>query len=99
MPALLVALSEAHRRKSDKDYDFLDDDTYVFDDGVRIKVFHRYREGGGHTSFLSLGDSLNYFYPSNLTDKKYKTAEDAARAGWVWKKEELIRTIGQIKDK
>ncbi len=99
VPDIVKMEKGPHGRKSDKDYDFLDDDTYVFDDGVRIKVFHRYREGGGHTSFLSLGDSLNYFYPSNLTDKKYKTAEDAARAGWVWKKEELIRTIGQIKDK
>lgn len=98
VPDIVKVERGAHGRKSDKDYDYLDDDTYVFDDGTRIKVFHRYREGGGHTSFLSLGDSLNYFYPSNLTSKNYETAEDAARAGWVWKKEELIRTIGAIKD-
>lgn len=98
VPGIVKMERGPHGRKSDKDYDYLDDDTYVFDDGVRIKVFHRYREGGGHTSFLSLGDSMNFFYPSNLTGKKYKTAEDAARAGWVWKREELIRTIGEIKD-
>lgn len=85
-----------HGRMLDSDTDYTDDDTYVFKDGVSIKVFHRYREGGGHTSFLSLGSSLDYYYPSNLSDKKYKTAEDAARAGWVWKKKELIRTIGTI---
>ena len=88
----------SHGRKSDKDYDYTDDDTYIFEDGVSIKVYHRYREGGGHSSFLSLGSSLNYYYPDNLKANKYKSAEDAARAGWVWKKENLERTIGAIKD-
>lgn len=88
-----------HGRKMDSDYDYTDDDTYVFDDGTSIKVFHRYRDGGGHSSFLSLGSSLNYYYHSGDSDKHYKTAEDAARAGWVYKKKDgLVRTKGLIDD-
>lgn len=77
-----------HYRVFDSNKDYTDDDTYVFADGVSIKVYHHYRKGVS-----------NYYYPVNITDTdmRYKTAEDAARAGWVYEKKKVKRTIGVIK--
>ena len=88
IPEITEVTKGVHGRLLDSDYDFLDTDYYDFKDGTTITVYHRYLK----TPF----SESEYWYPkSNLESVKYNNAIDAAKAGWVYKKHELLRTIGK----
>lgn len=93
VPEIKSIAEGSHSRFFDSDDLYIDNDSYEIKDGgwtnTFIKVYHVY----------SKANNDNYYYPEN--NKKqyhYRTAEDAARAGWVWEKKGLVRTIGMIDD-
>ena len=90
VPEIKKTETGSHGREIDTDNNFTDYDYYIFQDGSRICVYHRYQK-------TLLGGTTNYFYPEhNKRDIKYETAVDAARAGWVYQKDkDAVRTIGQ----
>ena len=97
VPKIKDFIRGSHGRSIDTDTDFIDNDTYIFDDsavGTFIKVYH------AHFETVGCGNKTkDYYYPKyNKEEIHYKTAEDAARAGWVWEKKKLVRTIGMIDD-
>lgn len=98
VPEIKSIANGSHGRAFDSDNHYTDYDYYEINDGgwtnTFIKVFHAYSEVGD-----MLHSKWNYYYPENNKKQyKYKTAEDAARAGWVWEKKKLVRTIGVIED-
>ena len=85
IPAISKITEGDHGRFFDSDDDYDDTDNYHFADGTVIVVHHRYSR-----------DDLNYYYPaSNKMQIPYNTGIDAAKAGWVYKKMKLLRTVGQ----
>lgn len=93
----IVKGAGSHGRKNDTDENHTDYEYYKIKDsfeGTLIKVYHAYYQEN-----LFHG-KLDYYYPKyNKKVINYKTPEDAARAGWTWKKEQKFRTIGKIEEK
>lgn len=93
VPRIKSVIKGSHSRFIDSDEHHVDNDSYQFDDAswntTFIKVYHVY----------SKSYNRDYYYPeNNKKEYHYRTAEDAARAGWVWEKKHLVRTIGMIDD-
>ena len=99
VPAIVDVVAGEHGRIHDTDKDHTDDDTYVFDDpgfgrtATYIKVYHRKYE-----ATLVRGAIDDYYPKYNKKQVKYKTAEDAARAGWLWERKNKFSDVGMIKE-
>ncbi len=87
VPAISRVERGPHGRFFDTDRNYDDYDFYHFADGTKVEVHHRHRDGG-----LLLG--LDFFYFEGFNNWEYNSAENAAKAGWIWKKHMKIRTIG-----
>ena len=93
VPEIVEVKKGTHGRIIDNDNDYNDEDYYFFKgESSSIKVHHRYRKN------VAFSADQNYYYPDkNKEFIKYATGEDAARAGWVYRNEGALRTIGQKK--
>lgn len=86
VPSIRKVEEGNHGRFFDSDDNYDDTDYYIFSDGARITVHHRYRDG-----------DINYYYAERIGQSaKYITAKDAADAGWVYEKLKVVRSIGKI---